>query len=72
MTETAISGPALAPREQEVLALLAQGETYGAIARRLGVSPHTVDTYLRRLRSKTGTTNRTQLAYLAFQLGYGG
>ncbi|GAA3190055.1 MULTISPECIES: response regulator transcription factor [Streptomyces] len=60
----------LTPREREVLGHLVQGETYRTIARRMGLSPHTVDTYLRRLRSKTGATNRTQLVALAFRLGY--
>ncbi|MFD9304068.1 response regulator transcription factor [Streptomyces sp. NPDC060048] len=58
------------PRERQVLALLAGGETYCGIGRRLGISPHTVDTYLRRLRDKTGTVNRTQLVVLALQRGY--
>lgn len=71
MPDTAVSPPALSRREQEVLVLLARGETYGTIARQMGLSPHTVDTYLRRLRSKTGAANRTQLAFLAFRLGYG-
>jgi DNA-binding CsgD family transcriptional regulator len=61
----------LSPREEEVLALLAQGCTYRIIARRMGLSPHTVDTYARRLRGKTGSVNRTQLAHLAFRMGYG-
>ncbi|WP_055527399.1 response regulator transcription factor [Streptomyces graminilatus] len=74
MSETAppaLVPAALSPREQEVLAHLAQGCTYRMIARRMGLSPHTVDTYVRRLRGKTGSVNRIQLAHLAFQLGYG-
>ncbi|MBD0669768.1 response regulator transcription factor [Streptomyces sp. CBMA156] len=55
----------LSAREVEVLEHLAQGLTYGAIARRLHISPHTVETYLRRIRAKTGSANRTQLALLA-------
>ncbi|KOU52083.1 hypothetical protein ADK55_17615 [Streptomyces sp. WM4235] len=55
---------------RRLLAHLAQGDTYRMIARRMGPSPHTVDTYLRRLRSKTGAVNRTRLTHLAFQLGY--
>ncbi|MCB5179013.1 response regulator transcription factor [Streptomyces antimicrobicus] len=61
----------LTPREEEVLAHLAKGDTYRMIAYRMGLSPHTVDTYLRRLRSKTGAVNRTQLTHVAFRLGYG-
>ncbi|MFF5128219.1 response regulator transcription factor [Streptomyces syringium] len=55
----------LSEREREVLGHLADGHTYAAIARRMGVSAHTVDTYLRRIRGKTGINNRTQLAVLA-------
>jgi DNA-binding CsgD family transcriptional regulator len=58
------------PRERQILARLPGGATYQAIARQLGISTHTVDTYMRRLRSKTGSTNRTQLAVLAVQLEY--
>ncbi|MFE6053202.1 response regulator transcription factor [Kitasatospora sp. NPDC056446] len=56
---------ALSAREVEVLEHLVQGLTYGAIARRLRISPHTVETHLRRIRAKTGSANRTQLALLA-------
>ncbi|WP_123817521.1 response regulator transcription factor [Kitasatospora cineracea] len=55
----------LSRREHQVLELLTHGATYSAIARRLQLSPHTVDTYLRRIRAKTGATNRVQLALLA-------
>ncbi|WP_369377937.1 response regulator transcription factor [Streptomyces sp. cg36] len=57
--------PAFTARERELLGHLAQGATDRAIARRMALSPHTVDTYLRRLRSKTGTSNRVQLAIVA-------
>lgn len=59
----------LSERELEVLGHLADGHTYAAIARRMGVSTHTVDTYLRRIRGKTGIRNRTQLALLAASFG---
>ncbi|MFF3124431.1 response regulator transcription factor [Streptomyces sp. NPDC057908] len=67
---TVVCEPTLTPRERQVLTLLAGGETYWGIGRRLGISPHTVDTHLRRLRDKTGTSNRTQLVVLAIQRGY--
>ncbi|WP_035800288.1 response regulator transcription factor [Kitasatospora mediocidica] len=70
MLETIVSAPALTPREKQVLTLLAGGETYWNIGRQLGISRHTVDTHLRRLRDKTGTANRTQLVVLALQRGY--
>ncbi|MFE5090770.1 response regulator transcription factor [Streptomyces sp. NPDC056638] len=68
--KTVVCEPTLTPRKRQVLTLLAGGETYWGIGRRLGISPHTVDTHLRRLRDKTGTTNRTQLVVLAIQRGY--
>ncbi len=58
----------LSPREIEVLEHVAQGLTYATVARRLQISPHTVETYLRRIRAKTGSTNRTQLVLIAFAL----
>ncbi|MFE9561168.1 response regulator transcription factor [Streptomyces sp. NPDC006487] len=70
MTDPLATSPQFSDRETDVLGLLIGGGTYCAIARQLGISPHTVDTYLRRLRVKTGTANRTQLVVLALQQGY--
>ncbi|MER7970953.1 helix-turn-helix transcriptional regulator [Streptomyces sp. NPDC096080] len=58
----------LSDREREVLAHLADGLTYASIARRMNLSPHTVDTYLRRIRAKTKARNRVHLLRLAFAL----
>ncbi|MGW7413562.1 response regulator transcription factor [Streptomyces sp. NPDC054863] len=55
----------ISDREREVLGHLALGGTYGEIARRMNVSPHTVDTYLRRIRAKTGARSRMHLLLLA-------
>ncbi|MGC5563579.1 response regulator transcription factor [Streptomyces sp. FR-108] len=55
-------------REREVLGHIACGATYGEIARRMKVSPHTVDTYLRRIRAKTGARNRMHLLLLALSV----
>ncbi|MET9255191.1 response regulator transcription factor [Streptomyces sp. NPDC048182] len=52
-------------REREVLGHLLHGDTYGSIARHMNVSPHTVDTYLRRIRAKTGARSRMHLLLLA-------
>ncbi|MEV6957348.1 LuxR C-terminal-related transcriptional regulator [Streptomyces sp. NPDC051183] len=62
--------PTLTGRERQVLVLLSTGDTVSSIARQLCLSPHTVDTYLRRLRTKTRTSNRTQLTVFAIQHGY--
>ncbi|MFI9718769.1 response regulator transcription factor [Streptomyces sp. NPDC052396] len=42
----------LSPREREVLAYIGAGLTYHQTARKLGISVHTVGTYLRRIRTK--------------------
>ncbi|NBM18196.1 response regulator transcription factor [Streptomyces sp. GC420] len=57
----------LSSREIEVLGHLAEGLTYSSIARRMQLSPHTVDTYLRRIRGKAGVSNRAHLMILALQ-----
>ncbi len=71
MIQIGTATPVLSGRELQVLELLAQGATYSAIAHRLQLSPHTVDTYLRRIRGKTGAGNRTELAMFAFTHGHG-
>lgn len=44
--------PSLSVQEQRVLELVTTGLKISAVARRLDVSPHTVHTYLRRIRRK--------------------
>jgi DNA-binding CsgD family transcriptional regulator len=61
-------GDSLSEREREVLGFLAEGYTYYSIAQRMNISPHTVDTYLRRIRGKTGARNRIDLLRLAMAL----
>ncbi|MEJ7800840.1 MAG: response regulator transcription factor [Ilumatobacter sp.] len=60
-------GPAesLSLREQEVLALLALGYSNPEIANELFLSVDTVKTYVRRVFSKLGVSNRTNAALLA-------
>ena len=50
----------LAPREREVLDLLGQGLLYKEVADRLGVSLHTVNTYIERIYDKLHVHNRTE------------
>ncbi|WP_330458452.1 helix-turn-helix transcriptional regulator [Streptomyces sp. NBC_00820] len=71
MSHAIVDAPAetvFSPRELQILELLVQGAGYAAIARRLQLSRHTVDTYMRRIRAKTGATNQVQLAVLACQV----
>lgn len=52
---------ALPPRERSVALLYAQGHTYKAIARLLGLSPATVRTYLRSVYLQLGVRNKIEL-----------
>ncbi|GAB2949005.1 two-component system response regulator NarL [Micromonospora polyrhachis] len=59
---------ALTPREREVLRLVAGGLTHKQIGTRLGLSKTTVDTYVHRIRQKTGTPNKAGLTRIAMGL----
>jgi len=39
--------------------------THGQIATQLGISPHTVDTYVKRIRAKLGVGNKAELTRVA-------
>lgn len=55
----------LSEREQEVMRLAADtGGTNKEIGRALGLSPKTVEAYMRRASEKLGATNRTQAAVM--------
>jgi DNA-binding NarL/FixJ family response regulator len=55
----------LSEREEQVLRQIAHGLTHGQVATRLGISPHTVDTYVKRIRSKLGVGNKAELTRAA-------
>ncbi|MEU4039349.1 response regulator transcription factor [Streptomyces collinus] len=61
--------PELAPRERETLRHIAAGRTYLQTARHMGLSKHTVDAYLRRIRAKLDITTTAELTRLAISLG---
>jgi LuxR family transcriptional regulator, regulator of acetate metabolism len=50
----------LTPREREVIAMLAEGETNACIAQRLVVSEDTVKTHVKHILRKLGVRNRSQ------------
>ncbi|OLF09162.1 hypothetical protein BLA60_21565 [Actinophytocola xinjiangensis] len=52
------AAPALTPRQREILALLADGLTVTAIARRLCLSPRTIGKHLELLYRRLGTSDR--------------
>lgn len=55
----------LSPRERQVIRQIAHGRTHGQIARALGISHHTVDTYVKRIRSKLDLGNKAELTRAA-------
>lgn len=58
----------LSKRENEVLALLAQGYLYKEIAETLGISLDTVNTYIRRIYEKLHVHSRSQAVALVANL----
>ena len=59
----------LSPREQEVLALTAEGFSSTEIGKKLFISPKTVDTYRGRIMQKLGLTHRSELVRFALRVG---
>lgn len=59
----------LSLREKEVLLWVVRGKSNSVIAEIMDLSPHTIDTYIRRCCQKTNTTNRTEAAIRAILSG---
>ena len=59
----------LSPREQEVLALTAEGFSSREIGEKLFISPKTVDTYRSRIMDKLGLNHRSELVRFALRSG---
>jgi len=59
----------LSRREQEVLRLLAAGESNRQIARRLGLSPHTIERHVANLYRKIGARGRADATAYALRSG---
>ncbi len=59
----------LSTRERAVLGRVAEGYSGVEIARALGITPKTVDTYKNRIGQKLGFTHRTDYVRLALRLG---
>jgi DNA-binding NarL/FixJ family response regulator len=62
-------GLGLSPREQQILALLAGGQTQAQIAGALVISSKTVATHIQHILSKLGVQSRAQAVAMAFQRG---
>jgi len=59
----------LSSREQEVLALTAEGFSSREIGKKLFISPKTVDTYRSRIMDKLGLSHRSELVRFALKVG---
>lgn len=64
-----LEGAALAPRELEVLRLVAQGFGNKEVAALLGISPHTVKYHLASVLAKLGVSSRTEAVTLGIRTG---
>jgi DNA-binding NarL/FixJ family response regulator len=63
------AGPALRPRELDVLRFLAEGLSHDAIGERLQISGETVRSHLRKASARLGAGTRTQAVATALRLG---
>lgn len=60
----------LTPRELEVLALVAAGETTAGVAERLDLSTATVRTHVETIRGKLGVATRAAMVAQGYRLGW--
>lgn len=60
----------LSRRERQIVSLWAEGLTRVEIARRLGISPHTVKNFASRVLVKLDVHNRTQAVIAAWRAGW--
>jgi len=67
--ESKLPPAGLSRREIEVLRLLAAGDSNGEIARRLGLSPHTVERHLANIYRKIDARGRADATAYAVRLG---
>ncbi|MFC3098862.1 helix-turn-helix transcriptional regulator [Alteraurantiacibacter palmitatis] len=61
--------PQLSNREMEVLHWIGRGKSNSVIAEILGISPSSVDVYVRRIFAKLGVSDRTTASVKAYSLG---
>ena len=69
LSNTQIDIIPLSPREQEVLQWIMAGKSDSVIGDIMGISSHTVDTYLRRCYKKLDVSNRVAAVVKALSLG---
>jgi DNA-binding CsgD family transcriptional regulator len=59
----------LTARETEVLRLIARGYSYSGAAKRLGLSPHTVSSHIKKIYRKLGVHSSGAAVLQATRLG---
>jgi DNA-binding CsgD family transcriptional regulator len=64
-----LARPLLTPREVEILALVGEGQSNKAIARRLGISAHTVKYHLESVFAKLGASSRAEAVTTGLRRG---
>lgn len=64
------ASPPMSRRERDVVRLVSDGLSNDEIATRLGISPKTVESHLRRLFERHGLASRTELATRALRDGW--
>jgi DNA-binding CsgD family transcriptional regulator len=60
----------LSPRSRDVAMLVGSGRTYPQTAAALGISTHTVKTYVRRIAARLGSKETPQKAVIAYYHDY--
>jgi DNA-binding NarL/FixJ family response regulator len=65
----ACCGSTLSARESEILSIVAKGFSFAEIARLLGISPHTVTTYVKKIYQKLAVHSRGEAVYEASRMG---
>jgi DNA-binding NarL/FixJ family response regulator len=59
----------LTPRETEILAALAAGDSPAVVAERLGISPFTVESHVKSILTKLGVHSKIEAVTLAWRCG---
>lgn len=57
-------------REMDCIRLLTRGYTHKMIAKELGISPRTVETYLEHIKDKTDTHTKGEVGQIFFEVAY--
>jgi DNA-binding CsgD family transcriptional regulator len=61
LAEPGTGHPTLTPREHEIAGLVAEGLTNPAIARKLVISPRTVESHIDHIKQKLELTSRNEI-----------